>query len=162
MTLRIRMGLSGPKMTKIGLKWPKRLESAIWNHLMWLCMWLEMASLFNHNETQEEVYLMLADINLPHLLVCKKEKHLQLKSSQLPKVGIAHGVEYWRWKSKTIETARRDPSTVVFTRWNPWKRKFSESGTSYTSHTLEQAKVDATNNMSWWLRHLRVQKDQAK
>ena len=33
-----------------------------------------------------------------------------------------------------------------FTRWNPWKRKFSESGTSYTSHTLEQAKVDATNN----------------
>ena len=35
---------------------------------------------------------------------------------------------------------------MVFTRWNPWKRKFSESGTSYTSHTLEQAKVDATNN----------------
>ena len=38
---------------------------------------------------------MLADINLPNLLKCvKKEKHLQLKSSQLPKVGIAHGVEY--------------------------------------------------------------------
>ena len=35
-----------------------------------------------------------------------------------------------------------------FTRWNPWKRKFLESGTSYTSHTLEQAKVNATNDQT--------------
>ena len=44
MTLRIKRGLSGPKIKKIGLKWPKRLESAIWNHLhlpsFWLVAWL--------------------------------------------------------------------------------------------------------------------------
>ena len=36
---------------------------------------------------------MLADINLPNLFMCKKEKHLQLKSSLLPKEGIGLSIE---------------------------------------------------------------------